>query len=70
MGFETCKRLAGKRNSAGSGGQETAQKVETGRLPSAIWTNESDNVPFLHGKVDTIDRGESAKVPRQVLRFQ
>jgi hypothetical protein len=70
MGFETYKRPAGKRNRAGSGWQETAQEVETGRLPSTIRANKSDNLPFLHGKVDPIDRGESAKVLRQVLRFQ
>jgi hypothetical protein len=69
MGFATCKRLAGKRNNAGSGWQETAQEIETGRLASAIRTNEPDNLPFLDGKVDTIDRGESTKVFRQVLRF-
>ena len=69
MGFETCKRLIDKGNGAGSGWQETAQEIETGRLPSAIRTNEPDNFTFLNGKIDTIDSGESAKVLRQVLCF-
>jgi len=69
MGFETCKRLADKGNGASSGWQKTAQEVETGRLPSAIRTNEPDNLTLLNGQIDTIDRGESAKVLRQILRF-
>src|SRR5262245_39062243 len=67
MGFETCKRLADKGNGAGSGWQKTAQEVEAGRLPSAIRTNEPDNLTLLTGQSATIDRGECAKVLRQVM---
>ena len=70
MGFEACKRLADKGNGTGSGWQKAAQEVETGGLPGAIRTNEPDNLTLLNGKIDTIDSGESAKVLRQVLRFQ
>ena len=70
MGFETCKRLADKGNSAGSGWQKTAQEVETRRLPGAIRADEPDNLALFNGKIDTINSGESAKVLRQVLCFQ
>ena len=69
MGFEPCHRLAGKGNGAGSGGQETAQEVETSRLPGAIWTNEPDNLAFFNGKIDTMDGSEPAKILRQILCF-
>jgi hypothetical protein len=69
MGFETCQRLADKGNGAGRGGQKTAQKVETGRLPGAIRANEPDNLALLNRKVNTIDRGEPAKVLCQALCF-
>ena len=69
MGFETCKRLAGKDNGASSRWQETAQEIETGRLPGAIRTNEPDNLTLLNGKINTIDSSESPKVLRQVLCF-
>ena len=69
MGFEPCNRLAGKDNGASSGWQETAQEIETGRLPGAIRTNEPDNLTLLNGKINTIDSGESPKVLRQVLCF-
>ena len=69
MGFEACHRLACKANSTGSGWQETAQEVETGRLACTVCANQPDNLAFRNGKVDTIDSGEPTKVLRQVLHF-
>jgi hypothetical protein len=69
MGFEACHCCAGKANRAGSRRQETTQKVETGRLAGTVWTNESDNLAFFNGKINTIDSGEPTEVFRQFVRF-
>src|SRR3989442_797238 len=70
MRFEAGNLLAIEGDGPRRGRQKTAQQVETGRLPSPIRTNKTDNFPLSDSNVNAVDSCQSTEVLGEMVCFQ
>src|SRR5207245_994991 len=63
-------RVAIDANPAGRRCLETGDAAECGRLAAAAWTQQREDLAWLHAQTDTIDRLDVAIVPRDVCQLQ
>jgi hypothetical protein len=65
-----ARRVAGKLNLAGGGGDDAGDDLEECALPRPIWPNHGDLLSVLQPKTDPFQSGIPVQVHTQVIYFE